>query len=127
MNDPDMPLFCYCMDFGKRSFSIDVDHNGIIYWDDVTQRRENRPEGAKDLELRTICGDTNAAKRLHSEIDNYTIQFPLSPKLFSRIEQAAKLFHAGTWTFEHEAELDTVLEPLFWEYVNPYLEPPLKK
>ena len=37
------------------------------------------------------------------------------------------MFEAGTWTTEHEKKLDKLLEPLFWEQVNPYLEPPLQR
>jgi hypothetical protein len=127
MRDPDMPLFCYCMDFGRREFSIYVDHEGKIYWDDVTQRRSQRSDGSRCLELRALVGDVNAKKRLESEVENYTIHFDLPEDVLSKIEVAAEMLEAGTWTTKHEEELDAVLEPLFWENVNPYLEPPLER
>ena len=90
------------------------------------QRRRQRHEEDKDLEIQTLLGSSRARKLLESETHNYTIDFKLPEDVFSRIEVAAEMFKAGTWTIEHEKELDKLLEPLFWEQVNPYLEPQLK-
>ena len=127
MSEPDPVLFSYCLDFGNREFTIHVTHDGIIHWDDYMQRRRQRPEDDKYLEIESLVGSSRARKRLESEIDNYTISFPLPEHIFSRIEVAAQMFDAGTWTVEHEKQLDELLIPLFWEHVNPYLEPPLER
>jgi hypothetical protein len=126
MSDPDPVLFSYCLDLGDREFLIAVTRDGFIHWDDYMQRRRQRHEEDKDLEIQTLLGSSRARKLLESETHIYTIDFKLPEDVFSRIEVAAEMFKAGTWTIEHEKELDKLLELLFWEQVNPYLEPQLK-
>jgi hypothetical protein len=127
MQPSDPVIFSYCLDFGNREFFITVTRDGIIHWDDYMQRRKHRPEEDKRLELQALMGSDRARKRLESETHNYTIEVKLPEEVSSKIEVAAEMLEADKWTIEHEKNLDEVLKPLFWEHVNPYLEPPLKR
>ena len=118
-------VFSYCLAIGSREFLIEVTRDGFIHWDDYQQRRRLRNPDERHLELDAFLGSARARKRLSAEIDEFTVSFQLSPELFARFSEAARLLADERWTAEHEQELDQFLIPLFWSEVNPHLNDPL--
>lgn len=119
------PLFCYCLQIADREFLIEVGHDGISYWDDYQTRRSLRGEQDRDLEIKSVVGDARARRRLHAEIDEFTVSFPLDPDVLARVREAARLLAEDRWTVTDEEQLDTLLLPLFWSEVNPHLPHPM--
>ena len=119
------PLFCYCLKIADREFLLEVTHDGIIYWDDYQTRRSLRGEEDRYLEIKSVVGDARARKRLNAEIDEFTVSFPLDSDVLARVREAARLLAEDRWTVAHEEPLDTLLLPLFWSEVNPYLPNPM--
>lgn len=118
-------LFSYCLAIGSREFLIEVTSDGLIHWDDYQQRRRMRNPDERHLELEAFIGSSKARKRLSAELDEFTVSFQLSPELFARFSEAARLLANDRWTDADEDELDQFLIPLFWSEVNPHLHDPL--
>ena len=114
-------LFCYCLEIAGREFLIAVSSEGIIHWDDYQTRQRVRNQADRNLELKAVFGDARARQRLSAEIDEFTVSVELSPELFARFREAARLLADDRWTPDDEAELDRFLVPLFWSEVNPRL------
>lgn len=120
-------LFSYCIEIASREFMIAVTCDGTIRWDDYKQRRRQRSDDDRALELHALAGSERARKRLAAEIDEFTVSFRLSPEMFARFTEAAHLFDSDQWTDAHEQELDRHLLPLFWSDVNPHLLHPIER
>jgi hypothetical protein len=118
-------LFCYCLKVADCEFLIEVTDDGFIHWDDYQRRRRMRNPEERNLEIKAVLGSAHARRRLSTERDESVISFQLSPELFARFSEAARLFDADQWTIEHEEELDQHLLPLVWSRVNPCLSHPL--
>ena len=124
--------FTYAMEFGGREFFIHVTGDAVIHWDDMTQRRRQRSEQDKHLELKTMMGDARARARLSSETDNFTVSADLSPALFDRLKLSAQINEENNGalnaaTEADQAEVDALLTVFFWEHVNPFLNPKLER
>jgi hypothetical protein len=120
-------LISTCFDFGGRSISVTVEHDGFSYWLDETSSRQLIQQTGKSG-LDVLMGDENAAS-LISQIDHeHTFQVPVPEAGLKVIRQElspnywADIFPEGCGE-----RLDAILEPLFWEHVNPHLSPPCSR
>jgi hypothetical protein len=121
------PLFCYCLEIAGREFLIEVSHEGVTYWDDYQMRRRLRNPAERHLEIGAFIGDARARRRLAAEIDEFTVAVKLSPALFARFREAARLLADGRWSADHEQDLDQFLIPMFWSDIDPHLINPLSE
>jgi len=90
----DERLFSYCLQIADREFMIQVTRDGFIHWDDYQHRRRVRNPAERGLELHAIAGSERARKRLVAEIGEFTVSLRLSPKMFARFSEAARLLDA---------------------------------
>lgn len=123
-------LVSTCFDFGGRDIGVTVEHDGFSYWFDRTGAKRAIQKKSDVSRLAAFFGDKESAEYVSRVDDEHTIRVPipeadlklirdkLSPQYWADSESG------NDKNFELEKALDKILEPLFWEYVNPLLSPP---
>ena len=119
-------LFEYCAKIDGREMWIEVSELAISHWYDRSGALEAIPD-TLDLEKRVFLEfvfgveDSRSARRLARGRDNFTISVELPTAVFSCIRQLAKLSAKTGMTANDEAQLNTLLEPVFREEVQEFL------
>jgi len=120
---------CYC--FSGRDIRVIVGHDGISYWLDHTSSQPHLQGGPEANDrLSAILGDESARRKVANVESEYTIAVPVPE---AGLEMLRDQFAPYYWDeslpvdFDLDDGIDSVLEPLFWEHVNPYLNPPCTK
>lgn len=125
-------VFSYALDIQDREFWIHVSADKKIHWDDVKFRRKRRSNEDRYLEIKTMMGDKQARARLGSETDNFTVSVEISDDLFEWLGEMNRRDEerGGKLTAEAKAdtrEIDRRLTEFFWNEVNEFLNPQLKR
>jgi len=115
---PEDHLISTFFDFGGRSFSVVVRHDGFSYWFESSVINDYRQI------MFTAKFKSNDAKLLSSIESEHTLRAPV-PAVELRIirEELSPLYWAETPA--DDKILDAILEPIFWKHINPQLSPPI--
>lgn len=111
--------------FGGRSIVVRVEHDGFSYWTDESAARNRFQETGKSG-IDILAGDHQAARQLSQIYDEHTIRVEVPEEALRLIQEdlSPRYWSASADDADLDNKLDEILEPLFWEQVNPYLSPP---
>jgi hypothetical protein len=118
-------LISTCFDFGGRSITVRVEHDGFSYWlDDSTARLLNQQQGNGEKVL--FFDDDDARRRWSQIYDEHTVKAAVPAEGLRVIREDLSPRY---WSddFAEDEVLDAILEPIFWEHINQYLNPPCTK
>ncbi len=120
MEQPKDHLISTFLSFHGREFSVVVTHDGWSHWFEVSVISEYRHI------LYTASVSENAAKHLASVEREHTVraQVPEAGLKLIREELSPRY-----WAEHPSADdiLDAILEPVFWQHINPQLSPPMEQ
>jgi hypothetical protein len=111
--------------FGGREFTVTVKHDGISYWFD-SQIKNEVEKNNPDFRLNVLCKNKPATQYLERIYEEYTLTAPVPE---AGLRQIREELSPRYWADEpaDDEVLDAILEPIFWENVNPQLASPIEK
>jgi len=112
--------------FDAREFVVMVDHKGVSFWTD-------KAEGRKVIDKKPVRNVWEIFDRTRFATnmriyDEYTYQAPVPEADLKRIRDELSPRYWNMETLPHDfdldKQLDAILEPIFWEQINPQLSRP---
>lgn len=128
-NDPSSQDYLIGTSFivGMTEFDVFVGHNGISYWIDENARYEEIQRDPS-MVFGSIAGIEECRKKYINYEEEFTIEAPVPEEDLEKIKYDLSPKYWNDQTDKHtDEELDKILEPIFWNHINPYLPNPLKK
>jgi hypothetical protein len=110
--------------FGGRHITVKVEDDGFSYWmDDTSYRKTSHESGLSGIDA--MVGDEGVARKMRNIRGEHTIKVEVPAEGFREIRDVlSPAYWAEADDADIDKRLDGILEPLFWEHVNPYLSPP---
>jgi len=114
--------------FGDREFEVFVLHDGISYWFDPLAKNEAL-KSDPNLIIMAAIFDGPQRKFLSQIHGEWTVkaEIPESDLCEIREQLSPRYWGDCSQDFEMEKRLDAILEPIFWNKVNPQLSVPIKR
>jgi len=123
---PEHHLVSTCFDYGGREFLVTVEEDGFSYWFDPIAKNAASKLNRNFVITAAIDNGSQQRKDLDRIYDEFTVKFLLPEAVFTVIrDELSPLYWQDEIPNEFEQRLDAILEPIFWEHVNPLLSPPI--
>lgn len=109
--------------FSGREIRVYVSHDGFSHWTDMTQlyKLDTTKPGYRTWAL----VDKSAKRHIEGMLSEHCVKAQVSDEDMEMLREMSPAYWSPDPKDLYDEDLlDSILKPIFWEHINPYLSPP---